>query len=119
MIIKKAWDFYIELFSHENMAVRVATFTATITAITFLLNFIFKPFWGQMKRRLSKIHVDTTVHQRFIQNYVGFTIGDPILTVVVTNRSESVKYSSHQYKNFPQNRWRCNMVDSGARKSNI
>ena len=92
-IFNEAWNFYIGLFHNENMAVRVATFTATLATLTSLITFVIKPAYGWLTRRFANIKVESTFQQQLIQDWTNnFSAGDPLLTVIVTNRSRSVKY---------------------------
>lgn len=91
--LKEAWSFYINLLlNSENMAVRIATFTATLAALTFLINFILKPSYTYLRRHFAKIKVETTIHQQLIQTFGQVTTGDPKFTVIITNASHSVKF---------------------------
>ncbi|MBL6446759.1 hypothetical protein JMN32_10580 [Fulvivirga sp. 29W222] len=92
---EKTWDFYVSLLFHQhNIAISIATISATIALLTFLINFVFKPSFSWTKRRFANIKVETTIYQQFIQT-VGVSqleTGDPKFTVVVTNTSPSNKF---------------------------
>ena len=94
--MKEALDFYISLFFHENVAVRVGAYAATLATLSFLITFIFKPIYSALKRSTSKIKVKSTIHQTLIKelNIFGnnITSGDPLFTAIITNSGSVPKY---------------------------
>lgn len=89
----EAWDFYIALYSHENIAVRIATLGATIAMLSFLITFVLKPIWKRVKRKRARLGVEANVYQTLIQpiGVMGDMMGagDPVLTAVITNRGDT------------------------------
>ena len=46
--MKEYWEFYINLFSNENISIRIITYSATLATLTFLINYIIKPIWSRL-----------------------------------------------------------------------
>ena len=93
--MKEAWDFYISLYTHENVAVRIGTLGVSLTALSFLLTFIFKPLYARIKRNSGKLKVKHSINQQLIQTYgiyQNMSAGDPLFTVTVVNTDNQPRY---------------------------
>ena len=86
------WDFYIGLYSNENFVIRIAAFTATLAAITFLLNFILRPIWKLIKNYFAKISAILGISHQMVQTAFGTGFQAPLLTVTITNKDRIPKY---------------------------
>lgn len=90
--VKNFWNFYIGLFSNDNFAIRIAAFTATLAAITFLLNFIIKPIFKSIKSYFAKISAVLGISHQIVQSPLGTGFQAPLLTVTITNKDRISRY---------------------------
>lgn len=91
------WKWYLSLFSNPDDKIKIAAWAATIATITFVLNFLMKPLFLKIKRRLEKIHLDIGFSHRFIPTGNDLHFMPPVLTCVVTNRSNNPVYIKKPY----------------------
>jgi hypothetical protein len=93
--MKEAWDFYLSLFTNENVAIRIGVYGATLATLTFLITFVFKPIFSSIKRNSGKLKVKHSINQQLIQTYgiyQDMSAGDPLFTVIITNNGNMPKY---------------------------
>jgi len=93
--MKEAWDFYISLFTHENVAVRVGAYGATLATLSFLITFIFKPISSKIKTNSGKLKVRHSINQQLVQTfgiYQDMAAADPLFTAIITNTGNTAKY---------------------------
>ena len=91
--MKNIWDSYLNLFTNENPIVVIATITATITVLTFIINYLLKPFYKRIQRSLAKIKVDLGMSLQFmVPSSFGASTLPPLVTVKVTNRDRISRY---------------------------
>lgn len=93
--MKEAWDFYISIFTHENVAVKIGAYGATLATLSFLITFIFKPIYKRIERNVGKLKVKHSINQQLIQTYgiyQDMSAGDPLFTVIVTNTGSAPKH---------------------------
>ncbi|HEK21394.1 hypothetical protein [Mucilaginibacter sp.] len=91
-MLNEFWNFYTGLFSNENLAIRIGAFAATVAAITFLLNFVFKPTWAYIKDYFSKISAVMGISHLLVHSAYGVGYDAPLLTVTITNKDRISKY---------------------------
>jgi len=87
--IIELWNWYVNLFFDEDNKVRIAVWGVTITTLTFVLTFIFKPIYSAFTRRFEKIHLEIEFAHRFITWNNGIKPLLPVLKCVVTNRANN------------------------------
>jgi hypothetical protein len=93
--MKEAWDFYISLFTHENIAIRLGAYGATLATLTFLLTWILKPLYYKFRRKTGKIKVKHAIQQQLQTYGLGsMSAIDPLFTAIITNTGDQVKYVS-------------------------
>lgn len=91
------WEWYLSLFSNSDDKIKLAAWAATIATATFMLNFVFKPIFLNIKRRLEKIHLDIGFSHRFIPSGADVHFMPPVLTCTVTNRANNPVYIKKPY----------------------
>ncbi len=93
-LLTSFWTWYIGLFSDPDSKVKIAAITATLTAISFALTFLVKPFYGYVRGKLSRVKVKAGIsHQLVVTPFdedVG--VGTPLLTCTVTNHGSKSIY---------------------------
>lgn len=93
--MKEAWDFYISLFTHENVAIRIGAYGATLATLTFLITFIFKPIISKIKTNSGKLRVRHSINQQLVQTfgiYQDMAAADPLFTAIITNTGNTARY---------------------------
>lgn len=88
----KYWDYYISLFSDDDNKIVIAIWALTIALITFLLNFIIKPIYKKIIGYFQEVKVEVGISHQFIQSAFGSSVGTPLLTVTITNKTDKTIY---------------------------
>lgn len=91
------WEWYLSLFWDSDDKIKLAAWAATIATATFILNFVLKPIFLEIKKRLEKIHLEIGFSHRFIPTGSNFHFMPPVLTCTITNRSNSPVYIKKPY----------------------
>ncbi|MBL7791200.1 MAG: hypothetical protein JNK77_02665 [Saprospiraceae bacterium] len=91
------WEWYLSLFSNPDDKIKLAAWAATIATFTFMLNFVLKPIYLKIKKRLEKIHLEIGFSHRFIPRGANLHFMPPVLTCTVTNRSNNPVYIKKPY----------------------
>ena len=86
------WNFYVSLFTNDNVTIKIAAFTATIAALTFLLNFILKPIYKSIRNYFAKISTVLGISHQMVQSAFGTGFQAPLLTVTITNKDRIPRY---------------------------
>lgn len=100
--MKEIWNFYLGLFSHENILVPIGTVTATIAVLTFLITFVIRPLFVAVKNYFAKIKVIIGISHQMAQGLGSVTMLAPLLTVTITNRDRIVRYIQNPSIQLPR-----------------
>ncbi|UPK67941.1 hypothetical protein [Chitinophaga filiformis] len=90
--LKCAWNWYVNLFSNPNDAVKIAAWATTLTTLTFLLTFLLKPLFKFFTSRFSKLKVSAGISHQIIQSAFGVNAGIPLLTCTILNKDNKAVY---------------------------
>ena len=85
MQIIDIWNWYCGLFSDPDNKVKIATWGATITTISFVITIILIPTAKYLKRKFAKVKVEAGISYRLVNSILGTTTEPPLLTITVTN----------------------------------
>jgi hypothetical protein len=103
--MKQLWDWYIGLYYNNDPKVVVATIAMTIAAVTFILNFIFKPTYKVFKRETAKVSLEA-FHSLVT---IGNRIASVSIDLVITNKSKTPLYFNNPGLETPR-------IINGARR---
>ena len=100
------WNSYVGLFTHENPAVITGVIIATIAVLTFLFNFVLKPFFSWLSKLFKKIY------DAYSFSYI------PAVGKAITGDRDSYQYLAESIRKFPkQEDFKQMMLDAGFFKA--
>ncbi len=92
MDITKFWDWYIGLFSDSDNKVIIAALAATVTRLTFVLTFLFRPLYNFIRSKFAKIKVDARISHQIVTSILGNGAGAPLLTCTIINHDNKAVF---------------------------
>jgi hypothetical protein len=86
----------IDFFNSQSLVIKIAIIGVSITALTFALNFILKPFFKWFKQKNAKLLVKAVVHIEMVAA-IGLSRTTPtnrrcVVTMTVINKTGNTRF---------------------------
>lgn len=86
------WNWYLSLLIDPDSKVQIAAWSATVTTVGFLINFLFVPLWKLSQKKAAIVDVRISMKHWYYPTAFGLQTGPVMLECTVVNKDSKPIY---------------------------